>query len=314
MTESLILKVDSMPKHLQNTKQMSFQDHDSSSTQSTGQSYTEVASRGDSKLSRQISFSTQSGYGEARDKAFVDNVRSASPTGFPDIHFAPSQAHFSLHCAEPQFGGYLTATYAPQATVTMCSPQMVGFVPSRVPLPVNLMENEPVFVNAKQYHAILRRRQQRAKQEAQNKLIKSRKVTFAIICELVLILCGYESRHIHALKRPRGSGGRFLNTKKLKESEHGGAEQQMEGNKNMSRSRFEIHHHLENSKEHHGSTTSCSDITSASDSADIFGNPEFQLPDYPSEITLTRATNFRDRSGEMHGGGGGNVHHFSVRI
>lgn len=56
------------------------------------------------------------------------------------------------------------------------NPQMIGMASVRVPLPDDLTQHDPIYVNGKQFRAILRRRQYRARLEAQNKLVKNRKV------------------------------------------------------------------------------------------------------------------------------------------
>jgi len=116
--------------------------------------------------------------------------------------------HLELGCGQPalicgkypygdQYYGVLSAAYGPQ-------------IAGRVMLPLNLSTDDgPIYVNAKQYHGIIRRRRSRAKAEMAKKVSKSRKPYLHL------------SRHLHAKRRPRGCGGRFLNSKEMENAKKG---------------------------------------------------------------------------------------------
>ncbi|KAJ6849577.1 nuclear transcription factor Y subunit A-7 isoform X1 [Iris pallida] len=117
------------------------------------------------------------------------------PRGQLEVGHATAQTTYSY--IDPYYGGMIAA-YGQ----SVMHPHMMGMLQPGVPLPTDAVE-EPVYVNAKQYHGILRRRQSRAKAESENKLLKCRKPYL------------HESRHLHAIKRARGCGGRFLNSKTI---------------------------------------------------------------------------------------------------
>ncbi|KAM0065962.1 putative transcription factor Hap2/NF-YA family [Helianthus debilis subsp. tardiflorus] len=193
--------------HQQSTKQIGFQfqfqDQDSSSTQSTSQSYPEVTSAGDS-CKYWEKYPVQSAHGTHED----GSVGSALPNGTQDFAFASQPDHKQQYACIPlpyYHGMFAPYGYGSQAMLPHF--QGMNITSTRVPLPPDFTQGEAIYVNAKQYSAILRRRQQRAKLEAQNKLLKPRKPYL------------HESRHVHALKRARGPGGRFLNLKKIQETQ-----------------------------------------------------------------------------------------------
>ncbi|KIJ49567.1 hypothetical protein M422DRAFT_27935 [Sphaerobolus stellatus SS14] len=74
------------------------------------------------------------------------------------------------------------------------------------------MDEEPLYVNAKQYNRILKRRVARARLEELHRLSKQRKPYL------------HESRHKHAMRRPRGPGGRFLTAEEIAAQQKAAAE------------------------------------------------------------------------------------------
>ncbi|XP_074269360.1 nuclear transcription factor Y subunit A-7-like [Silene latifolia] len=209
LSKGLSLKVDSPPQLHLNAMPLGFQLHgqDSSSSQSTQSNPDLTAAAG--THSQDLCLSSESGQ-EVSGGNNLGGMKPVYMMGHPGT--SPNTAHTNYglptacmphHGGDPYFNGYLPA----YGSTPLFQSQMMGVTNARVPLPLDISEDEPIYVNAKQYHGILRRRQSRAKLEAQNKLIKARKPYL------------HESRHRHALNRVRGTGGRFLSTKKMQQSD-----------------------------------------------------------------------------------------------
>ncbi|KAF9108499.1 Transcriptional activator [Mortierella sp. AM989] len=167
----------------------------------------------------------------------------------PRQHNISSSSSSSPHHVESRSAGmhhfeHIAGAY-PGVIVVDPSMMPPGYVIGQVAARVEEPE-EPLYVNAKQYHRILKRRAARANLEAQNRLLqRGRKFM-------------HESRHLHAMRRPRGPGGRFLTAAEIAALDSKSPTEDEDTND---------HHHNHQHNQHHNNNSNDNSNSSSNNSA-----------------------------------------------
>lgn len=123
-----------------------------------------------------------------------------------------SQGHVGHHVGSPHSqnpSAGIMNHMPPRNSVPPQMPQAQHHQPSPDAPPTSV-EEAPLYVNAKQFHRILKRRVARQKLEEALRLTSKGRKPYL-----------HESRHKHAMRRPRGPGGRFLTADEVSAIEKG---------------------------------------------------------------------------------------------
>ncbi|KAE8710435.1 Nuclear transcription factor Y subunit A-3, putative isoform 4 [Hibiscus syriacus] len=245
LPQNISLKVETQSQLYHHVKHLDLQlpDQESRSVQAIDKAPCEVGVIGATKSQCNPSQSGQDGScgkdteGQVKPVFLVNNPSTLLNPSLPSYNHSMAYAQNAYVYADTYIGGIFTP-YGPQAFA-----HLGGSAPARIPLPLELAEDEPIYVNPKQYGIL----------GGGNIVQSSRHKTNSL-----------------KIERVRGSGGRFLSKKKLQQSDVNCT--------NGKNSRTEL------KAEYKGSSTSCSDISSASHHNGNFHLPEHRFSDVPPVV------------------------------